>query len=160
MLNEKYFIAIENYSFAPFWWQSAGCWWWFWPRWWWCRVEGRCLPPCTCKYFLKSEYKNIYIVKIFIPEDVGCGGASLRGAAQRQRVALWTVEDKSHQMSGILRITATLSNTFYTCSHGGAGGDDGGPGPHQHRHRHLAPGGSDSGYRSLDWLLWQLATAC
>ena len=38
--------------------------------------------------FLKSEYKNIYIVKTFIPEDIGCGGASLRGAAQRQRVAL------------------------------------------------------------------------
>ena len=39
-------------------------------------------------FFLKSEYKNIYIVKTFIPEDIGCGGASLRGAAQRQRVAL------------------------------------------------------------------------
>ena len=37
---------------------------------------------------LESEYKNIYFVKISIPEDVGCGGAALRGAAQRQRVAL------------------------------------------------------------------------
>ena len=46
------------------------------------------LSPSVYLHFFKSEYKNIYIVKTFIPEDIGCGGASLRGAAQRQRVAL------------------------------------------------------------------------